>query len=309
MTSFCDLPEDMLVEILSWLPAESVLRFKRVQKSWCVLIDALVKKQLFAAMHLSNGKKKKTPSLFFKSLNAKHNKIYQGVFTIKKIRKDRRGHRRQCVIDPSCRDKCLYTLIRVGFGHDPIANVYKAVKVSKGGGGVRAEEKEEDNSLEETIHSFDMYDETFRSIVLPDKYYYQTAEALETWQAELTEWNESVALIYYPVAKWARTKPIEVWAMHDQPCESHESTQCWTKLLSIDPLGGLYKIPITFWKSDELLMREGESELVLYNLLTKKVRSLHRKQFYPGEMAWFRAFGYVESFVSLTKSNNIGKFI
>ncbi|PON31760.1 F-box associated domain, partial [Parasponia andersonii] len=141
--------------------------------------------------------------------------------------------------------------------------------------------KEEDNSLEETTHSFDMHDETFRSIVLPDKYYYETAEGLETWQAELTEWNESVALIYDPVAKWARTKPIEVWVMHGQPCESHKSTQCWTKLLSIDPLGGLYKIPITFWKSDELLMREGESELVLYNLLTKKVKSLHKKQFYP----------------------------
>lgn len=70
----------------------------------------------------------------------------------------------------------------------------------------------------------------------------------------------------------------------------------WTKHLSIAALEGIYKIPMTFWKSDELLMREGQTEVVSYNVLTKKVRSLHGRDV----TEWLNAFGYVKSLLQLT---------
>lgn len=35
----CDLPEDLVIQILLWLPVMSLLRFKSVCKSWCAVIE------------------------------------------------------------------------------------------------------------------------------------------------------------------------------------------------------------------------------------------------------------------------------
>ena len=54
-TRFCDLPEKVLVEIMSWLPPESLAQCKCVQKSWHALIDTLIKSRWFVAKHLENS--------------------------------------------------------------------------------------------------------------------------------------------------------------------------------------------------------------------------------------------------------------
>ena len=54
-TRFCDLPEKVLVEIMSWLPPESLAQCKCVQKSWHSLIDTLIKTRWFVAKHLKNS--------------------------------------------------------------------------------------------------------------------------------------------------------------------------------------------------------------------------------------------------------------
>ncbi|PON47165.1 F-box domain containing protein, partial [Trema orientale] len=50
----CDLPEEVLVEIFSWVPPQSLIRFKCVSKSWYALINSLVKNPEFVNKHLRN---------------------------------------------------------------------------------------------------------------------------------------------------------------------------------------------------------------------------------------------------------------
>ena len=54
-TRFCDLPERVLIEIISWLPPECLIKCKCVQKSWHALIDTLIKSRWFVAKHLKNS--------------------------------------------------------------------------------------------------------------------------------------------------------------------------------------------------------------------------------------------------------------
>ncbi|PON44947.1 F-box domain containing protein [Trema orientale] len=49
-----DLPEEVLVEIFSWLPTDSLIRFKCVSKSWYALISFLIKNPEFVSKHLRN---------------------------------------------------------------------------------------------------------------------------------------------------------------------------------------------------------------------------------------------------------------
>ena len=57
MTEKCaDLPEEVVVEIMSWLPPESLIRFKRVSKSWYALIRFLITDSTFVAKHFLNMK-------------------------------------------------------------------------------------------------------------------------------------------------------------------------------------------------------------------------------------------------------------
>ncbi|PON39062.1 F-box domain containing protein [Parasponia andersonii] len=52
------MPEDVLAEIFSWLPPESLIRFKCVSKSWYALIKFLMKDSEFVNKHLRNIDKK-----------------------------------------------------------------------------------------------------------------------------------------------------------------------------------------------------------------------------------------------------------
>ncbi|PON35983.1 F-box domain containing protein [Parasponia andersonii] len=51
------LSEELVVEIFSWLPPESLIRFKCVSKSWYALINGLITDPKFVAKHLHNIKK------------------------------------------------------------------------------------------------------------------------------------------------------------------------------------------------------------------------------------------------------------
>lgn len=51
MTEFCQIPQEIALQILSRLLPKSLMRFKCVHKSWCILIN----NPCFIAKHLSNG--------------------------------------------------------------------------------------------------------------------------------------------------------------------------------------------------------------------------------------------------------------
>ena len=54
-SGFCDLPENTVAEIMSWLPPERLVQCKCVQKSWQSLVDSLIKTPWFVAKHLQNS--------------------------------------------------------------------------------------------------------------------------------------------------------------------------------------------------------------------------------------------------------------
>lgn len=61
MTSFCNLLEEDVVEVIfSWLPADSLIRFKCVNKSCYSLISALINNPTFVSNHLHNTKNNKS---------------------------------------------------------------------------------------------------------------------------------------------------------------------------------------------------------------------------------------------------------
>lgn len=62
MARFCDFPDGVLEEIMSWLPPESLERFKCVCKSWYVLINSLINDPKFVAKHLHNTTVNMLPS-------------------------------------------------------------------------------------------------------------------------------------------------------------------------------------------------------------------------------------------------------
>ena len=50
------LPEELVKEIMSWLPPDSLIRLKVVSKSWYSFIKSLMSDSTFAAKHFCNMK-------------------------------------------------------------------------------------------------------------------------------------------------------------------------------------------------------------------------------------------------------------
>ena len=63
MGEYCeDLPDEMLENIMLWLPPESLKRFKCVSRSWYALINSLMNSPEFVAKHLDNMECKRLSS-------------------------------------------------------------------------------------------------------------------------------------------------------------------------------------------------------------------------------------------------------
>ncbi|XP_062117878.1 F-box/kelch-repeat protein At3g06240-like isoform X2 [Humulus lupulus] len=138
------------------------------------------------------------------------------------------------------------------------------------------------------IISFDVFDEVFHSIPLPDSLLEIKAAPLK-----LTVWNESVALFYYSGDGGAPME-IEVWVLDD--CHGGVKGFCsWIKKLIIGLLVDTVT-PWTFWKSDELLLEGTDGGLVSYNLSSQMLRNLT-----VSELGRIRRweFSYVKSLVSV----------
>lgn len=65
MVSFSHLPEKVVEEIMSRLPAESLLHFKHVNKPWYFIVSALMNDMTFVAKHIRNTINKSSTSLVF----------------------------------------------------------------------------------------------------------------------------------------------------------------------------------------------------------------------------------------------------
>ncbi|PON47173.1 F-box domain containing protein [Trema orientale] len=108
------------------------------------------------------------------------------------------------------------------------------------------------------ILSFDISDEVFHSIALPDNLPVTLAKEIK-----LAVWNESIAL-FFCLGEREAPRFIELWVLDDRS---------WIKKLTIGPLDGI-ATACAFWKNDELLLQETVGGIVSYNLHSQRLRNL-----------------------------------
>lgn len=142
------------------------------------------------------------------------------------------------------------------------------------------------------IVSFDMADDLFRIIQLPDNV------SKEEENIKIAPWNDSVSLFSYPRGHELAFISINAWVMDE--CSNGVGGSCsWIKKLTIGPLEGVGR-PWMFWKNDELLMERNDERLISYNLQTQMLRNIAiqgaERDHYRGSR-WI--FPYVKSLVSV----------
>ncbi|XP_022946126.1 putative F-box/LRR-repeat protein At3g16555 [Cucurbita moschata] len=340
------------MEILSWLPPETLLRFKSVHKSWYALIDD----PKFILKHFSN------------SLRHNHIFLKRNMEIASNKDKATREFRKLppsifpvCTITDASPRPIRYELIMhaVGFGYDANSRDFKVVRIVdivglRRGYPVRKAEiydlskdrwreieppvrysevssmasfdmfhegtyywwsSEED---EEFIQSFNMSDEVFGEIPLPESLNMDKVgeiplqESLnmdEGEEEEEEEWpegpegprkmwsmgilNGSIVVLDY---LWGGIdeKSFNVWEM-----KKEESGVWWSKLFTIGPIGGIEN-PLLFVSSDELLMESNKGHAILYNIKTQHIKELPIK----GDENTFEATFFVKSLFSVKGGNN-----
>ncbi|XP_022999086.1 F-box protein At3g08750-like [Cucurbita maxima] len=309
-------------EILSWLPPETLLRFKSVHKSWYALIND----PKFILKHFLNS--------------LRHNHIF--LKRIVEIDSDKDKTTREfrklppsifpvCTITDASPRPIRYELIMhaVGFGYDANSRDFKVVRIVdivglRRGYPVRKAEiydlsKDRWREIEppvrysevswmasfemfhegtyywwsseeeeEFIQTFNLSDEVFREIPLPESLNMDKAgeiplqESLNMDEEEEEEeeeerpekmWsmgilNGSIVVVDYMWGGGIDEKSFNVWEM-----KKDESGVSWSKLFTIGPICGIEK-PLLFASSNQLLMESNKGHAIVYDVKTQHVKEL-----------------------------------
>ncbi|XVF16695.1 hypothetical protein REPUB_Repub10bG0054400 [Reevesia pubescens] len=146
-----------------------------------------------------------------------------------------------------------------------------------------------DYNNNEVILSFNMGDEEFQVISMPDFLSINHNSMCKTLQV----WNGSLALVIFPGKGIEKSFQIYVK-------EKYGLKESWTGKLSIGPLRGV-EMPLMFWKNDvEILMEGIDGQLASYNIITKEIKNL---QIY-GVPKSFQTLAYVNSLVSIRRGKS-----
>ncbi|XP_048446125.1 F-box protein At1g11270-like [Pyrus x bretschneideri] len=140
---------------------------------------------------------------------------------------------------------------------------------------------------EEYVLSFDLGDEIFHRIQLP----YRRENSLKFYYIFLR--NESLASFCSRYNQSGDSLLSEIWVMNDY--DGVKSS--WTKLLTVGPLQGIEK-PLTFWKTDELLMLASDGRATTYNSCIGNLKYLHIPPIL-NRVVDFQALTYLKSIVPL----------
>lgn len=135
------------------------------------------------------------------------------------------------------------------------------------------------NNADVSILAFDMASEKFLEIRLPD--------CIKSKEGDLTVYGDSIALLSCDLDKI--DKCVDIWVM--------EREGCWIKSLTVGPFVDI-RWPLGFWKKNELLLETGTALLTLYNVSTKKLRTVEARRKENGFFIYW-VFSYKESLVSL----------
>ncbi|XP_034706283.1 F-box/kelch-repeat protein At3g06240-like [Vitis riparia] len=144
---------------------------------------------------------------------------------------------------------------------------------------------------EVVILYFDMSDEVFGVIPLPNSFGYQ--------RGDIAVYNEMIALIFYPNTytdtDTATEKRFDMWVMSEYGVK-----ESWTRLFTIGAVSGVER-PLGFWSNGGVFMGSSSGELLLYNHFTQQFKNLGvfsvaRR---PSIERYMQVIIYKESLVSL----------
>ena len=148
----------------------------------------------------------------------------------------------------------------------------------------------------DAIVSFDMTEEVFRIIRLPDldENNVSALDKNAIWR-EYSVLNNCIAMIVYDIQETVTEKIFDIWVMRQYGVK-----ESWTKQFVIGPLSGIQN-PLQFTLNDELLMVAHDGQLVSYNLNAQEIKSLQVR----GLLNATQAIDYKESLVSVMGGNVI----
>ncbi|KAE8729754.1 Detected protein of unknown function [Hibiscus syriacus] len=131
--------------------------------------------------------------------------------------------------------------------------------------------------IDHLILSFDMVNEKFSTSPLPE-----FGGSLEQYYLELLEFNGLLGAIFYP--REGTDKCFDLWVVNGS----------WTKQFSVESILGVER-PLGFWKNGELFLESSDQELVLFDPSIQELINLgiHAYQ------ETMRITAYVESLVPL----------
>ncbi|XP_059441051.1 uncharacterized protein LOC132173552 [Corylus avellana] len=115
--------------------------------------------------------------------------------------------------------------------------------------------------IKESVVCFDMGNEVFRQVHVPD-----AEGSYSVYRMELWVLHESLAIIYYPWRRWREQTSnfVEIWVMKDD--------DCWIKVEMIGPFSSI-GIPLGCWKDGVIVWQNGK-ELLVYDPNTRAVNGL-----------------------------------
>ncbi|KAK8556443.1 hypothetical protein V6N13_064475 [Hibiscus sabdariffa] len=322
-----DLPEALVLEILSKLPIKSLTRFRCVCKPW----SSSFQTPLFITKHLQNNLRNNNLNLLHK-VDGPCN----GILCLDD------GRDKAALWNPSTREfKILpqssvqrpplvdYTSFDcLGFGYDSQTDDYKVVTFvvnyfeedSDAGSMFEQNNQVELYSLRSDswkeisypgvnpdgsppfncyingvyywqaghlILSFDMVNEKFSTLPLP------LPQTLDGFYSHLLDFNGLLGAIFYPGE--GIEKSFDLWVMNES----------WTKQFSIESVPGVEML-LGFWKNGEFFIESSDHELVLFDPSTRELKNLgiHASK-------WtMQITAYVESLVPINgRSEHEGRII
>ncbi|KAB2621503.1 F-box/kelch-repeat protein [Pyrus ussuriensis x Pyrus communis] len=323
MTYFCNIPDEIGLEILARLLPKSLMRFKCVRKSWYALFN----NPHFVAEHLRLYNDQ--PSTSSTCILFKRSVLSTTEFNNEELNPAIKEFR---VLPESCFEDAFSCTL--GFGYDPKRKDYMLISIISYGEeileddrliihppqaeiytlsndnlstyfegvfyGLGYEEKKEfllfydrlEEEKKQLVISYDASNEVFHDILLPDCFY-----EFPTHEFSLTVWNESVALFGFYHGE--DEEPFEIWVMD-------EFDDGWTKHLSVVPkLDQEVDIPLILWKRDEVLLVDIDGRLASYNFNTENLTYLPVHGVSRGD---FQPVVCVDSMVSVNGDKRVDVF-
>ncbi|PPE02904.1 hypothetical protein GOBAR_DD00064 [Gossypium barbadense] len=279
-----EVPEMVMLEILSKLPVKSLTRFRCVCKPWCSSFQT----PHFITKHHRNNLHNNNLNLLLKRCqgNTRDDIYYFSQLSIEKGQNFSAQHNihlpffEDCwyapVVSGPCNGLlCLHDADKVALWN-PSTREFKSLPQST----VQRPPSVDSTSFDCFGIGFDSQSgdyKVFSTLPLPE-----FGGSLAEYYLELLDFNGLLGAIVYP--RGGADKSFDLWVMNGS----------WTKQFSIESLLGVER-PLGLWKNGELFLESSDHKLVLFDPSTRELKNLgiHAYQ------ETMQIIAYVESLVPI----------